>query len=103
MTEPQSKLAFEARFHENERIEGYGSDTTMIVPCPFCAAPDFMRWKILQMEETLSAGATCAECGRSCKGIFEHRRDSVHFEMVQTGGSEPAEWIPRMRRINDPA
>jgi hypothetical protein len=102
MAEPGNMDEYTARFHQNQRIEGYGLDTTMVMPCPFCAAPDFMRWKILEVESAMHRGGTCKECGRSTKAIFQRSPSGVQFEIVQTGGPDQPEWLaPKMRRVEE--
>lgn len=96
---PQNAAEYLERFHANQRLSGFGFDTTQHMPCPFCAAPDFLVFKILEVEYALSCGARCGECDRSMKAVFKKISGSVSFEVVQTSGSDPPEWVqPRMRR-----
>jgi hypothetical protein len=64
--EPQSMDEYTKRFYENQKIDGFGIyGTGMRVPCPFCAAPDFIVHKILETEDAYGKGGTCKQCGRS--------------------------------------
>jgi hypothetical protein len=101
MSEPRNVAEYLARFHANQRIEGYGIQTTTITPCPFCGAPDWMRWPILEAQEAMQRGATCLECGRSAKAVFHvNEPGNKQFEFVQTGGPDQPEWFtPKMRRV----
>lgn len=103
MTHPATKLEYLRRFAVNQRVEGYGIGNIYChFPCPFCAAADFVIYELLQVEKALESGATCKECGRSAKAIFERHEGSVGFEIVQTGGADQPEWlIPKMRRIDN--
>jgi hypothetical protein len=97
---PTSVQEYLDRYALNQIVTGYGLDTTTHVPCPFCAAPEFMAMKVLETEPVLAAGATCRECGRSAKAIFQRDASSVQFEIVQTGGDDPPDWLtPKMRRV----
>lgn len=101
MAHPTSSEEYLARFHASQRIDGFGAGTTVHVPCPFCAAPDFASWKILEVEKGMREPGTCKECKRSCKTIFHHTTDGVSFEIVQTGGPDQPEWLtPHMRRVD---
>jgi hypothetical protein len=74
----------------------------MHVPCPFCAAPEFVVCAIVGgAERAFEKGATCRECGRGCRAIFQRSPGSLGFEFVQTGGDEPPDWLtPQMRRVD---
>lgn len=79
------------RFHENQRITGFGLQTTMHAPCPFCAAADFMVFKIQQTEKAMVDGAVCKECKRGLRAIMHRGAGGavVSFEFVQTEGPAP--------------
>lgn len=99
--QPSNAAEYLERFNKNQRIEGFGLETTCITPCPFCAAPDFARWKVLEVEDAMQKETTCRECGRSAKAIFTRTPSSVAFEIVQTGGPDQPEWLtPKMRRTS---
>lgn len=102
MAEPLSAQAYIEKFHANQKIEGFGIDkVTIHVPCPFCAEPDFMLYTILEVEKALEAGATCKHCNRGSKAIIHRENGGMSFEMVQTCGDEPSDWlVPKMRRID---
>jgi len=89
------------RFQRNSKITGYGIGRVyQTVACPFCAAPDFARYEILQMQEVMSQPHECKECGRAAKLIFAHSNTGVAFEMVQTKGDDQPAWLnmPPIRR-----
>lgn len=92
------KAAYEKRFKESHKIEGFGLGVTVHVPCPFCAAPDSIVHKLIDTEDALKVGATCSECGRGMRGVVAKTESSTTIEFVQTEGSEPPPWIPKMRR-----
>lgn len=100
MTEPQNMEEYRERFAKNEAIEGEGLETRTRMPCPFCGAPDFMVHRVIDSEIHFAKGATCKECGRSAKMVIESTEKGTIFELVQTGGDDPPEWlIPKMRRV----
>jgi hypothetical protein len=98
--EPKSREEWEKRFHENQKISGFGLATTMHMPCPFCAAPDFAVYRIIDTEEALVDGAVCKECDRGAAIVFHVNTPSnKQFEMVQTSGPDQPVWLdPPMRR-----
>jgi bacterioferritin-associated ferredoxin len=100
MNAPTTMAEYLARFAENQHITGFGLDTGMSLPCPFCAAPNFTSYKIVEVERVLSDGATCLECGRSAKAIIQRDGPNIQTEIVQTGGADQPEWLePKMRRV----
>jgi hypothetical protein len=96
----QTKAEYLTRFAQNQRVEGFGLDTAVVYPCPFCAAPDWATHKILEMEEVMAQEHRCGECGRAAKMIFKRDASGVQFEFVQTAGDDAPEWLPPMRRVS---
>lgn len=94
-----NKQEYEAKFHANEKITGYGMEVTMHMPCPFCAEADFMVFRIVDTEEAHKKGAICKHCGRGAKAIFKHPVGGIEFEFVQTVGDPIPDYLPPMRRV----
>ena len=94
-----NKQEYEAKFHANEKITGYGSEVTMHMPCPFCAEPDFITHRVIDSEEAYEKGAVCKYCKRGAKAIFKHTAGGVEFEFVQTVGDPIPDYLPPMRRV----
>lgn len=89
-------------YMERTRYFGQGIlETGMSVPCPFCVAPDFMVYRVLEAEEAMKKGAACKACGRSMKAIFHvNEPGNQQFEFVQTGGPDCAlPFLPPIRRV----
>lgn len=98
---PGSVEEYERLSTANLRYEGHGFDTTMVIPCPFCAAPDFHRVLIINSHEDLSREATCVHCGRSARMLITAAPGVTSGELVQTGGEDPPEWMqPWPRRMS---
>jgi hypothetical protein len=100
MSQPQSRDEYLKRFAANQKVSGHGLETTVHAPCAFCAAPDFMVHRIIDIEAAMRQGATCKECGRSAKALFSTLPDGgKQFEIVQIGGDDPPAWLdPPPRR-----
>jgi len=97
---PRSHEEYLARFAANQHYFGFGLETGLSMPCPFCAAADFLASRILEVEQKLEVGATCRECARSAKAIFTREPGITRFEIVQTGGPDQPDWLlPKMRRV----
>jgi hypothetical protein len=102
MTAPRNQQEYLERFARGQSLEGFGLETTCVVPCPFCAAPDFARWRVIDAHDAMAKPATCKECGRSAKSIFTRNAGGVSFEIVQCGGADQPDWLmPKMRRVPD--
>lgn len=94
-----TKQEYDKRFAENQQVSGFGLDTTVHMPCPFCAAPGWMITKVLEMEEVSSKEHVCSECGRGAKMIYTRKGGGVSFEVVQTQGPDCPDFLPPMRRF----
>jgi hypothetical protein len=97
VSDPATREEYDRLSHENNRIEGFGN---VHVACPFCAAAENCVYELLEVEQALERGATCAQCGRSWKGIVHRDEGGVGFEIAQTGGSDPPAYLPKMRRLS---
>jgi len=100
MADPATREDYDRLAKANQRIEGFGLDTTMHLPCPFCAAPDFMVYKVLEVQQRLEAGAGCRSCGRSLRAQFKPDQPGTVFEFVQTGGPDAPDYLPPIRRVD---
>lgn len=98
---PQSIDDYNKRFMANQKISGGGiGNVHMSMPCPFCAAPDFWVYELLEMEEVVKKPATCQECGRSAVMLFTYGPGpSKLMELVQVSGDDPPEWSVKFRRV----
>lgn len=97
---PRSMEEYLTRWTSSERFSGYGMNTMIHMPCPFCATGEWLVYRILDSETALAKGATCAACGRSARCLFEREGGNLHFELVQTAGAEAPEWLsPRPRYL----
>ena len=99
MSECKSIGEYELKYQRNSVIAGSGRSTTLRVPCPFCAEPDFFVHSIFGAREAFSAGAVCDHCGRGCRAVYtDDGVGGFSFEFIQTVGSDPPSFIPGMRR-----
>lgn len=85
-----------ARAARNVEIFGYGiNEVAVSIPCPWCAAKDWMTYKIVDLafrpHEALGK-RTCAECGRTGMALYNDTGSTVTTEYVQTGGPDPEPW-----------
>ena len=94
MREPDSQMEYEARFAKNQRVDGFGIEGVRVhVPCPFCAAPDWVVHGILEAERAYSRGAACAACGRAARVVFTPIAGGKALTFVQTAGGDPPPWV----------
>jgi hypothetical protein len=98
-----NKAEYEKRFAENQKITGYGLDTTMHMPCPFCAAPDWCSFKVIDTELAMAKEHVCSECCRGAKALFTRSPHGVSFEFVQTTGDPAPDYLPPIRRVDEDA
>jgi hypothetical protein len=93
---------YEAKYHANTRMSGFGLDTTIHMPCPFCAEPDFLSYRSLETHEALAKETVCTKCGRGMRNLIvrtEHAGSvTVGFAPVQTRGDDPAPYLRWIQR-----
>lgn len=100
MTDLSNYKEYEARFMKSHQITGYGiMGVTVHTPCPFCAAPDWNVFLVIDSEEAMAKDTKCEECGRSAKAIITKTDTTTSFEVVQTGGPDAPPWLPPIRRL----
>lgn len=116
------------KFNQNMRTSGRFTSTTMHLPCPWCAEPDYMVVPLVNTPQVMSMPTLCKNCGRTGKTVYYHDDLSYQqggppedmgvagrvalmgdvgnsgpgytFEFVQTDGDDPPEWMPlKPRRV----
>lgn len=97
--DPKTVAEYNEKAARGTRYSGFGVDTMAHAPCPACAEPDFMSWKILEVKEATARGAVCAKCGRGFKGLIDESHGGTSIEFVQTQGDDLPEYLPKMRRV----
>jgi hypothetical protein len=84
---------------ERSKIDGFGFDVTITSPCPFCCAPEFAKYKALEVGKRNGVETVCKECGRGAMFIMTSFADGTSIEMVQTRGPDPDLPFLKMRRV----
>lgn len=94
LAEPRTQAEFERRYHASAQMDGVGiAGTMMHVPCPFCAAPDWIVHKLVDTQRAYRKGAVCNQCLRSAHAVCDSVQGYTSLRMVQTGGADPAPWV----------
>lgn len=98
---PKTRQEFVDRYLRNNTVEREGmSDQLTHLPCMFCGCPDMMLLHALNVKEDLMRGGKCQECGRGIQVIFDNDGDLIKYEVLQTEGADPPEYIePWPRRV----
>ncbi len=100
---PATLAEFNALYHQRVKYDGEGITTRVSLPCPGCAAPDFIDMHLRDTQTAWAKGATCAACGRGFRMLFSGRHSpSQTFEIVQTHGADLPAWAPPIRRTIAP-
>jgi hypothetical protein len=86
-------------FNENQKLDGFGLEVTMYMPCPFCCADDFMIFRILEQKEVTRKPHVCRNCNRGAMIVYTESMGGTSFEIVQTAGEDPPDYLPQMRRV----
>lgn len=100
---PKNAQEFQERYIQNNTVEREGTATEIRhLPCIFCGAADMVILHALRVQEDLERGGTCMDCGRGIRIVFNgdtRNTDGVTYEVVQTCGDEPPDYIdPKPRR-----
>ncbi len=96
---PRTAKEFQERYLSNQWVEGTDLHALHHMPCPFCGAPDIIVMRAMHVAEDLQRGGKCAECGRGMRVELHDARHTVGFEVVQTEGMDPPDYIvPKPRR-----
>lgn len=101
---PKTYDEYLGRTHKNTVISGMGLDVATEYPCPFCAAPHWVKSKLMETEKVLAQPHKCEECGRSAKFIFKQEDSgaTTMFELVQTGGDDLPDYFQvKPRRVEE--
>lgn len=94
-TPPTSMDEYNRRYVANTRIDGHGMGVAQHLACPFCAGPDFMTLRPVDMamRNNLTLEETCKYCRRSLRAVFVRTGEGSEMRFEQTGGDDPPEWL----------
>lgn len=98
MADPKTKAEFESLYHSNARVSGYGALVTQHLPCPFCAAPDWLDVPIAKLalegsQKVFGTPRTCVECKRTAKVLVAETASMTSMRLLLIEGDEPAEYL----------
>lgn len=93
MSDPFDLASFRARYAESLEAERCDCLRGFMLPCPFCAAPDFSVYAVFDVGVPLVQ--RCHECRRSAYFLLEAMSESGvrGFSVVQTGGPKQPSWF----------
>lgn len=98
--QPASAQEFMLRHYKNYQVTGLGMDVATHMPCPGCAAKNWLVFKLPDTMRATSAGRVCEECHRGFRAVYQVGGGITRFEMVQTVGPALPDWHqPPMRRL----
>ncbi len=100
MAEPMSPEDFQARYAIAYLVTGSGPIRTTHLPCPFCAAADWMVYSEAETKSAMTRDHACQACGRSARYEIGLDDDGVTAELVQTAGPDAPGWMIPPRRID---
>jgi hypothetical protein len=95
MAEPKTREEYDTAYRANTKVSGFGLGTSVHYPCPFCAAPDWVVTRILDMEQTFQRPHACSTCSRAARLVIKRPApaDAITFHLVQTAGPDPAPYL----------
>ena len=90
---PLTHDVFTKKYEKNTRYSGQGLELKIHMPCPFCAEPDFVNFKLLEMREKMIRPHECQACGRAMKLRYEGNPSQLLITMIQTKGAPPPDFL----------
>jgi hypothetical protein len=91
---PTSADDLHVAYEANTRLDGHGADLEVVYPCPYCAAPDWLRVRVRNHLKALgSHAAHCACCGRTAAFSVNEDGGSVDVRLIQFAGPPPPPWF----------
>jgi hypothetical protein len=96
-TEPKDHGEYARRYNDNCRITESKDGTIMHLPCPFCAASDFISYQLMETETALNTEIVCRECQRGLRTIIHKSHGQLRLEFIQTRGNDPPPWVEMSR------
>ncbi len=99
--DPKDLDTYNAQYQDGTEYVGYGLETGMKVPCPFCTAPGFMEYRIMGCAEVMAREHICGRCKRGMKAIIKKAGGNTSMEMVQTRGDGPPAYLGPIRRLGE--
>ena len=94
----KDRAEFDREYAANTRISGYGADVTTHLPCPGCAAADWILWPIVNPP---TDAKKCRACGRTFQILISRTPNGTRMtgEIVQIDGPDLPDWYePKPRR-----
>ena len=92
---------------QGQHITGRGVEVVTHLPCPGCAAPNWLDFPItaaLNDYADVQQPSTCKECGRTFQMLIEVQGGgpsaggSTEARIVQTGGDDIPDYLPPIER-----
>lgn len=105
VNEPRSEVEFLLRYADNHSTEGEltaaGVRVVSRIPCPFCAAPNFLVYTLADVLLRTLEECICSECGRGAKFYADDEVNGLYFRPIQSRGPNPPEWMGnRIERLS---
>jgi hypothetical protein len=101
VSDPATVAEYNQLAAKNARVTGQGTQTVTHIPCPGCAAPDWLAFPVtaaLDEYAGVQRPARCAACGRTFRLAITREGGSVISEFIQTGGPALPAYLPPMKR-----
>lgn len=96
--DPKTLQEYIERASTGCRIVGVGMNVRVELCCPFCAEPDYVRYRIIEMRTVLAREHVCKTCGRGSITIFNEYGAATRLSVVQTCGEDPPSYLEGIAR-----
>jgi hypothetical protein len=98
--DPKTLEDFNAKYMKNHTIFGFGIEGVgMTLPCPGCAEPNFLTYKVIDFQEAIAKVTICQKCLRGFHGLITGSGGNILLEIVQTRGTPVPDYLPPIRHL----
>lgn len=95
-----SKTEFLQRWAKSVGVGPPNPDFILAMPCPACAAPEFIAAPVMVQQQAWEKGATCQHCHRTIRLAVKEGFDPMNqqhfidYNLVLVSGDDLPAWMP---------
>ncbi len=92
-TPANSMSELQAMTASHTMVSGFGLETKMTTPCPFCGAPGHLTFRVAYMEEDACKPTRCGTCERTSEIEIKRSPKGASMRIYLAGGPDVPEWF----------
>lgn len=99
MEDPQTMHEYNQRYNDNTRFEGRYAETKTVMPCPGCAASDWLDWPVtaaMNDYADVTKPTKCKHCNRTFRFQMDASANGITMRIYQTDGPEVPSFLKHL-------